>query len=87
MARLAVMDRWRPVLFLVVIFSCLSLSLARPVVRNVKTNDEFKKLLKHHAENTGLPVVVDFYSDGCGHCRYFALVSPFIGIMISTTRF
>lgn len=31
---------------------------ARPTVRNVKTNAEFKKLLKHHAEVTGLPVVV-----------------------------
>jgi thiol-disulfide isomerase/thioredoxin len=47
----------------------VAVSVARPVVRNVRTNDEFKKLLKHHAENTGLPVVVDFYSDGCGPCR------------------
>ena len=51
-------------------FSCfLTISFSRPIVRSVKTNDEFKKLLKHHAENTGLPVVVDFYSDGCGPCR------------------
>ena len=30
---------------------------------------EFNKLIKHHKENTGLPVIVDFYSDGCGPCR------------------
>ena len=48
----------------------LCVASARPLVRNVRTNDEFKKLLKHHAENTGLPVIVDFYSDGCGPCRY-----------------
>jgi thiol-disulfide isomerase/thioredoxin len=53
----------------VVLSCCLAMAVARPIVRNVRTNDEFKKLLKHHAENTGLPVVVDFYSDGCGPCR------------------
>lgn len=52
-----------------VVLGLLSVADARPLVRNVKTNTEFKKLLKHHAENTGLPVVVDFYSDGCGPCR------------------
>jgi len=45
---------------------------ARPTVRDVKTLSEWKKLLKHHAENTGLPVIVDFYSDGCGPCRMIA---------------
>jgi thioredoxin reductase/thiol-disulfide isomerase/thioredoxin len=33
---------------------------------------EFDRLLKKHAEETGLPVVVDFYSDGCGPCRMMA---------------
>lgn len=45
---------------------------ARPTVRDVKTLSEWRKLLKHHAENTGLPVIVDFYSDGCGPCRMIA---------------
>lgn len=45
---------------------------ARPTVRNVRTNAEFTKILKHHKEKTGLPVVVDYYSDGCGPCRQIA---------------
>ncbi|KAJ1625508.1 hypothetical protein T492DRAFT_1039152 [Pavlovales sp. CCMP2436] len=48
------------------------LAAARPTVRDVKTMSEWRKLLKHHAENTGLPVIVDFYSDGCGPCRQIA---------------
>lgn len=54
--------------------ACVSLARARPLVRNVKTDDEFRKLLKHHAEVTGLPVIIDFYSDGCGPCRQVAPV-------------
>ena len=30
--------------------ACAGLATARPLVRNVKTDDEFRKLLKHHAE-------------------------------------
>ncbi len=30
--------------------ACAGLAAARPLVRNVKTDDEFRKLLKHHAE-------------------------------------
>jgi thioredoxin-disulfide reductase/thioredoxin len=33
---------------------------------------EFDRLLQKHATETGLPVVVDFYSDGCGPCRMMA---------------
>jgi thioredoxin reductase (NADPH) len=33
---------------------------------------EFERLVKKHATETGLPVVVDFYSDGCGPCRMMA---------------
>ena len=44
-------------------------ALCRPLVRNIKDEKEFNKLLKHHAANTGLPVVADFYSDSCGPCR------------------
>jgi thioredoxin reductase (NADPH) len=33
---------------------------------------EFDRLLKKHAAETGLPVVVDFYSDSCGPCRMMA---------------
>ena len=45
---------------------------ARPTVRNVKTDREFQRLLKHHKEKTGLPVIVDYFSHGCGPCRQIA---------------
>jgi thiol-disulfide isomerase/thioredoxin len=38
----------------------------------LQTNSEFTKILKHHKEKTGLPVIVDYYSDGCGPCRQIA---------------
>ncbi|KAL7581516.1 hypothetical protein ACA910_022085 [Epithemia clementina (nom. ined.)] len=46
--------------------------LARPLVRNVRSTHEFDRLLKKHSEETGLPVIVDFYSDSCGPCRMMA---------------
>jgi len=57
--------------------ACLLLSLpgivtARPVVRSIRSAHEFDRLLKKHSSETGLPVVVDFYSDGCGPCRMMA---------------
>ena len=33
---------------------------------------EFDRLLQKHATETGLPVIVDFYSDSCGPCRQMA---------------
>jgi thioredoxin reductase (NADPH) len=42
--------------------------------QNKQTNKqiEFDRLLEKHSTETGLPVVVDFYSDGCGPCRMMA---------------
>ena len=59
---------------------CVTLALAcagvaqakRPLVRNIRTNREFRALLKHHAKNTGLPVIIDYFSHGCGPCRMIA---------------
>jgi len=41
-------------------------------VLEVRTLGEFHKILKQHEEDTGLPVVVDFHSRGCGPCRQIA---------------
>lgn len=41
-------------------------------VKNVLTHSEFTSILAHHKEKTGLPVIVDYYSDGCGPCRQIA---------------
>ncbi|KAL3768683.1 hypothetical protein ACHAWU_006784 [Discostella pseudostelligera] len=45
---------------------------ARPIVRHIRSTHEFDRLMKKHATQTGLPVIVDFYSDGCGPCRMIA---------------
>lgn len=45
---------------------------ARPLVRNIRSTHEFDRLLHKHATETGLPVIVDFYSDSCGPCRMMA---------------
>lgn len=48
--------------------------MARPMVRRIKSTSEFDRLLEKHSTTTGLPVIVDFYSDGCGPCRQIAPV-------------
>jgi len=45
---------------------------ARPLVRHIRSTHEFDRVLQKHATETGLPVIVDFYSDGCGPCRMMA---------------
>lgn len=45
---------------------------ARPLVRNIRSTHEFDRLLKKHGDETGMPVIVDFYSDSCGPCRMMA---------------
>lgn len=45
---------------------------SRPVVRSIRSTHEFDRLLEKHATQTGLPVILDFYSDGCGPCRQIA---------------
>eukprot|EP00940_MAST-03C_sp_MAST-3C-sp2_P002309 g2309.t1 len=70
------MGRGRVFLFVFASFvACIApFTYARPLVRNVKSDREFKALIKHHKERTGLPVVVDFFSHSCGPCRMIAPV-------------
>lgn len=65
-------QRWQ----LVFSFACFLLSTwschGRPLVRTIQSTHEWDRLLNKHAEETGLPVIVDFYSDSCGPCRMMA---------------
>jgi thioredoxin len=45
-----------------------------PPLRQIRSTNEFDRLMNKHATSTGLPVIVDFYSDGCGPCRMIAPV-------------
>ncbi|GKZ00211.1 hypothetical protein MPSEU_000974100 [Mayamaea pseudoterrestris] len=57
----------------ILVFSLiLGVVAARPVVRNIRSAHEFDRLLDKHSLETGLPVIVDFYSDSCGPCRMMA---------------
>ena len=57
---------------LLLLLSLAALTYARPVVRHIRSTNEFDRLMKKHSTQTGLPVIVDFYSDGCGPCRMIA---------------
>ena len=50
----------------------LATACARPTVREIRNLAEYDRLIQHHKTETGLPVVVDFYSDSCGPCRMIA---------------
>jgi len=49
-----------------------STAFARGEVADLMTYGEFQKMLKLHEDDTNLPVVVDFFSQGCGPCRQIA---------------
>lgn len=58
--------------FALLLLSMTALAYARPIVRHIRSTHEFDRLMKKHSTETGLPVIVDFYSDGCGPCRMIA---------------
>jgi thioredoxin-disulfide reductase/thioredoxin len=43
-------------------------------------------LLEKHATETGLPVIVDFYSDGCGPCRMMAPIFKKLAQQVGTDK-
>eukprot|EP01052_Picozoa_sp_SAG31_P052934 SAG31_NODE_13317_length_877_cov_1.519280_1_plen_221_part_01 len=45
---------------------------AQGKVMEVVTHSDFQGVIAHHRDNTGLPVVVDFFSHSCGPCRMIA---------------
>lgn len=63
-----------PKLIFTIILSFLYLHItnARPLVRHIRSAEEFDRLIAKHSRSTGLPVIADFYSDGCGPCRMMA---------------
>ena len=54
------------------VLALLATACARPTVREIRNLAEYDRLIQHHKTETGLPVVVDFYSDSCGPCRMIA---------------
>ncbi len=63
-----------PLILLLTTLLLFPTTYARPIVRSIKSSHEFDRLLEKHATQTGLPVIADFYSDGCGPCRQIAPV-------------
>merc|ERR1711871_1446225 len=49
-----------------------STSFLEGQVVEVGTHEHFKQILQKHKDDTGLPVVVDFFSHSCGPCRMIA---------------
>eukprot|EP00966_Prymnesium_polylepis_P279995 6469093-Prymnesium_polylepis.1 len=47
-------------------------ALLSGAVVEARTHGEFESLLALHRDQTGVPVVVDFFSNGCGPCRMIA---------------
>ena len=41
-------------------------------VAELRTFGSFEAAVETHKDNTGVPLVVDFYSNGCGPCRMIA---------------
>ena len=54
------------------VLALLATACARPTVREIRNLNEYDRLIQHHKTETGLPVIVDFYSDSCGPCRMIA---------------
>mmetsp|Transcript_19271 Transcript_19271/g.31154 ORF Transcript_19271/g.31154 Transcript_19271/m.31154 type:complete len:181 (-) Transcript_19271:1689-2231(-) len=63
---------YSPIRIALLLLATLAIASARPIVRHIRSTHEFDRLMKKHATQTGLPVIVDFYSDGCGPCRMIA---------------
>lgn len=65
-------NKMRVVLYMVLaLFEIVS---GRPLVRHIRSSQEFDRVIDKHSSSTGMPIIADFYSDGCGPCRMMAPV-------------